>query len=184
MRTATVRSRVWTALIIVALGFLISATTTSAHRDWPFGGHFPHTPRTWLRLGFTQWGAYRDEVLAATRSWDRTRTRLVVFEEDYANSELDFFGYPFQGTWWGYGDPQPCSQGGCIYTWSNLYLNTNEMHDESRFVRQKVAAHEMGHGMGLSHVQSWEPDSIMKQGSQTYNTPRNHDVNDINAMYP
>lgn len=174
--------------LMVILGFLLSVSSASAHR---LGGQFPHTAGSWLYLGYTTSGAYSTQAVNAAASWHYTPTRLVVFQESYANSELDFYTQNRTETWWGLTvhhrrpDGATCLGGGsaCSYYWADLYLNSRTLASQSTFIRQKVAAHEFGHGFGLAHTTDWWYSSIMKQGSLSYNLPRTHDINDANAIY-
>ena len=171
------------AVILLALIAMTALSTalTSAHC---FGGRFPYTRGTWLYLGYTQSGAYATPVHNAARSWHNTPTRAVVFTEAYANSEIDFFTQYRSESWWGLAVNNPCSGSGCTYRWSTLYLNSRTLGAESDFIRQKVAAHEFGLGLGLAHTTDSWYSSIMKQGYLNYNTPQQHDINDFNALYP
>jgi hypothetical protein len=138
-----------------------------------------------LYVGFTQHGGYRTQVLDATRSWHNTHTCLVVFEEGVATSEADFYTQSRSETWWGLTVLHPCPGSGCSYRYADLYLNSRTLASQSDFIRQKVAAHEFGHGIGLAHTpRDVTYRSIMKQGSLSYNTPQSHDINDTNALYP
>src|SRR5918997_6364567 len=181
MRTIALDNR-RTSFITLALLALICLSTTLASAHF-FGGRFPYTRGTWLYIGYTQSGGYATPVHNAARSWHNTPTRAVVFTEAYANSEIDFFTQYRSESWWGLAVNNPCSGSGCTYRWSTLYLNSRTLAGESDFTRQKVAAHEFGHGVGLAHnTDSWY-SSIMKQGYLSYNTPQQHDINDINAIY-
>lgn len=196
MKTVRLSSRrMWLVLAALVLT-LMTGSVAQAHF---FGGKFPYTPGQWLRLGYTQSGSYRTQVLAAASSWHATPTRLILFEEAYANSELDFYGYSYNETWWGYTQTYNtsgnlCYGTGCVYRWATLRLNTKTLGTNASaslcghtapFTWQKVAAHEAGHGMGLAHAPGDASyQSIMKQGCVSYNTPRTHDVNDINTLYP
>ncbi len=168
------------ALIPVICALFLSASLASAHR---LGGQFPHTPGTWLYIGYTRSGGYDTPVVNAANSWQATPTRVVVFPESIASSEADFYTQYRSDSWWGLAVIHPCSGVGCSYRWSDLYLNSRTLATESDFTRQKVAAHEFGHGLGLAHTTDSWYTSIMKQGYLSYNTPQSHDINDINAIY-
>ena len=171
------------AVLARAFCLALSAGIASAHY---FGGKFPHTAGTWLYIGYTQTGGYGTEVANAASSWHSTPTKVVVFREDYAYSEADFYTQWRSETWWGLAVHHPCAGSGCSYRWADLYLNSRTLGSESSFIRQKVAAHEFGHGLGLAHACgdcSWYT-SIMKQGYLSYNTPQSHDINDTNGLYP
>lgn len=171
-------SSINTKIIILLLLLLLTTAIVSAHR---FGGKFPHTAGTYLYLGWTHSGSYRTQVVNGASSWTSTPTKLILFEEGISSSELDFYGYAYNATWWGLAEHHPCI--GCTYTYANLYLNTNTLGRESDFTRQKVATHEAGHGFDLAHPGSGFT-SIMNQGYLSYNTPQQHDINDTNSIYP
>lgn len=176
-------SRPWHVFILLALivASLVVVAPASAHR---LGGKFRHTSGSWLYLGYTTSGTYSPQAVAAAASWHNTPTRLVVFQESIANSELDFYTQYRANTWLGLTVLHPCSGSDCTYTWADLYLNSRTLASQSTFTRQKVAAHEFGHGIGLDHTSDWWYTSIMKQGLLSYNLPQSHDINDTNAIYP
>jgi hypothetical protein len=139
-----------------------------------------------LSIGWTQSGAYGGAVSNAVCHWHATSTPVIpYYTDDYATSQADFYTQYRPETWWGLAVHHPCVGSGCSYDWVDLYLNSRTLASQSPFLRQKVAAHEFGHALGLAHVPpSATYNSIMKQGSLSYNTPRPHDVNDTNALYP
>lgn len=169
-------------MVAIVLGVLLSPTLVSAHR---LGGQFRHTPGTNLYIGYTQNGGYRTPVVNAASSWHATPTRVYVFQESIASSEVDFYTQWRSESWWGLAVHHPCYGGGsgCTYSYAELYLNSRTLASESDFTRQKVAAHEFGHAIGLAHTSDWWYTSIMKQGRLSYNTPRTHDINDTNGIY-
>jgi hypothetical protein len=169
------------ALAAIAAIVVLVVPATSANAQF-LGGAFPHTAGNWLNLGYTTQGSYIAQQQAAASSWHVTPTRLIVFQEPIANSEEDFYGFAYTGTWWGLATLHPCNT--CTYTWADLQLNTNTLGSESNFIRQKVAAHEFGHGIGLAHVVGGTVNSIMRQGTLTYNLPQTHDINNTNTLYP
>jgi Matrixin len=188
MRTRLINHRIQLAVATISLALLFS-TTAGAHF---LGGKFPHTRGNWLHIGYTQSGSYRTQVLNATASWHATPTCAVVFAEGYATSEADFYTVSSAETWWGLAvhhasnsSAVPCNGSGCSYAYVDLYLNSRTLASESDFIKQKVAAHEFGHALGLAHVDpSATYSSIMKQGSLSYNVPQSHDINDTNTLYP
>jgi len=173
-------TRTMLAIVVLAVGAFLTTSVASAYF---FGGKFPHTPGTWLYIGYTQSGGYTTEVQAAVNSWHSTPTRVWMFSENYAYSEADFYTQWRSETWWGLAVHHPCAGYGCSYRWADLYLNSRTLGSESSFIRQKVAAHELGHGLGLAHCNDCWDNSIMKQGYLSYNTPQQRDINDINALY-
>lgn len=172
-----------TAALLFAASLLLALAPGAANAHY-FGGKFPHTNGSWLYLGWTHSGSYYDQAAAAASNWHYTPTKLWISPEAYATSEIDFYGYNYNATWWGYSVNHPCYGAGCSYTWADEQMNTGTLGSQSTFIRQKVATHEMGHGMGLAHTTDSWYSSIMKQGSLDYNTPQNHDINDINTLYP
>lgn len=177
--------RAWRPTAVIALmavvALLIGPGTANAHF---LGGRFAHTPGNWLNLGYTVSGSYQAQQHAAAASWHSTPTRAWVFQEPIATSEEDFYGFAYSGTWWGLATLHPCAGSGCTYSYATLQLNTNTLGSETDFIRQKVAAHEFGHGVGLGHTTDGTYNSIMRQGYLSYNTPQTHDINDFNTLYP
>jgi len=169
------------AVVAVTATLLLSTATANAHF---LGGSFPHTNGSFLYLGYTTQGSYTAQAQAAAASWHSTPTLLFVQPEDISTSEEDFYGFAYDATWWGLTTLHPCSGSGCSYVWADLQLNTNTLGVESDFIRQKVACHEFGHGVGLAHVVGGTIASIMRQGTLSYNTPQQHDIDDVNALYP
>lgn len=182
-------SKVSRSSIIALCLVLLVITAASAHF---LGGKFRHTRGTWLYLEYTQSGLYATVVDNAARAWHNTPTRpWITKTTNYAISELDFYTQYRADTWWGLAVHHPCSGSGCTYVWADLYLNSRTLAGTylcataADFIRQKVAVHEMGHGLGLAHVASTDATrSIMKQGCLTYNIPQTHDINDVNILYP
>jgi hypothetical protein len=170
-------------LFAFACALLLLTVVASAHQ---LGGQFPYRSGTWLYISYTQSGAYASQVSAAASSWHNTPTRLIVYRTyNYSTSKADFYTVYRSDSWWGLTVHHPCSGWGCIYRWADLYLNSRTLNVESSLIRQKVAAHEFGHGIGLAHAPTWAfYRSIMKQGRLSYNLPQSHDINDTNELYP
>jgi matrixin len=177
------RARRGGAILAIVMTIVLLSGTGLANAHF-LGGRFAHTAGNWLNLGYTVSGSYQAQQHAAASAWHVTPTRLIVFQEPFATSEEDFYGFAYSGTWWGLATLHPCPGSGCTYTWADLQLNTNTLNAETDFIRQKVAVHEFGHGIGLAHVTDGTYPAIMRQGHVSYNTPQAHDIADVNSLYP
>lgn len=184
MRTKLVRLLLALATPLLLLGLV--ATPAQAHY---FGGRFPHTPGTWLYVPYTNPSpyVYYPNNAQAASNWFNTPTRVYPYSTtNYSISKVDYYTGRYTGDWWGLAQNynysgQICYT--CTYLWSNLFMNVNTLQSESSFTRTKVATHEFGHALGLAHTTDWWYTAIMKQGRLGYNTPQNHDVDDINNLY-
>ncbi len=145
-------------------------------------------------MPWTQTGDYRQIVLNAMASWHASPTAVRTgygYETTLAYSKMDFRteDRPYDD-WVGLTVLHPCQQSGCWYSYADIYLNSNANQlgnpGVTDFRRQKTAAHEFGHGLGLAHPDCWfcNFNSIMFQGELAYNTPQQHDIDDTNAIYP
>lgn len=150
------------------------------------GGEFSHTDDTLLYLDYTTNGSWQANMVAAIESWKETSTPVYLRPGNFNISEVDFYGGSYSGSWWGYAEHHPCVGGACSpYAYVNIYYNTRTLSGENNLVKNKVAAHEIGHALGLAHVSYYALyKSIMKQGALGYSEPQNHDVNDTNQLYP
>jgi predicted Zn-dependent protease len=167
----------------------LAAPYANAHRQ-DHGGYYPHTGGTNLYLPYAHMNAgYTADMDAAMLAWYNTPTRVWPYvSTDTRTTKVDVYTAFYNTTWFGMAvnfnsSGQECTN--CVYSWTNVYMNRSTLDRESSSHRRKVAAHEVGHAMGLSHVPSTDTTtrSIMRQGYLPYNLPQTHDVNDINAIY-
>jgi hypothetical protein len=183
------------ALVLVLLA--AGAHSASGHRKHGFGGLWPHTPGEHLHLPYAMGGrgltsGYVDVINRAMLAWYQTRTWVWPYHATSGN-KLYFHVGRVNDTFFGYATnyegERECTGSGCRYTFSQLIINRSTLDAESRFTKQKVVAHEFGHALGLSHPCSSgrcprRVRTVMNQGILRYNVPQNHDVNDVNRMYP
>jgi hypothetical protein len=169
------------------------ASPAAGHRFYPFGGQYRHTPGQYLYLPYAMTSGhpsgYTTAINRAMRAWFDTPTRVWPYPSNFQQSVVDFYMVSNQETWWGMALNRPCSGTGCAYRWTDVYLNRRTMDPETLFTSQGIVVHEVGHALGLSHVcgqtscPAGSDRTIMQWGRLSYNTPQNHDINDINAIY-
>lgn len=179
-------------LILLGLG----PRTAQSHQIDPFGGAWPHNAGANLYLPYTinpssglPPGWYT-AINGAMLAWYRTPTWVWPYPSNFNQSLVDFYVGFYNDDWFGYTDLRPCYSAGCSYALANLYMNRTTLDNQPVFQSQKSSAHEFGHALGFSHPCASSPcaattfTSIMFQGILSYNVPQNHDVNDVNAIYP
>ena len=66
------------------------------------------------------------------------------------------------------------------FQYANVYLNYCLTQNESAYQIQSVAAHELGHAIGLDHAPGCV---IMEDGGYCTDVPAQDDVNGVNALY-
>jgi hypothetical protein len=180
------------AFVIVGLG----ANPAQSHRIPPFGGSWPHTRGAYLYMPYTINPAsglpqgWYTAINGAMYAWYKAPTRVWPYLANANTSVVDFYVAFYNEDWFGYTELKPCYGRGCKYTLANLYMNRTTLDNETVFQSQKSSAHEFGHSLGLSHPCATSPcratrfTSVMFQGILTYNVPQNHDINDVNRLYP
>jgi hypothetical protein len=154
------------------------AHATTLGGKWPFNGQS-------LYLYYDYGGNHRylGNVYQGGVNWTNTPTKVWVQRwpgVPYA-LQINVQDVYLSDTWWGITYLDPCN--GCTYTFATIKLNQRTMDPLNDFMRTKVATHEFGHALGLAHP-SGTATSVMNQGTLSYNTPRQYDINDVNGLYP
>lgn len=190
-------------LLILATG-IMSASFLGGRWPWS-GGSLLYLS---YRNDAGAYPAYSSAVSSAASSWYYTPTPLVPYSVGGSANIVANTVWDGSGGYWGithiYADERTCiwficwssrneipyksynSPGSLGSGWSDYRsafysLNRATLNSESQFIKQKVAAHEMGHTFGLGHTSC---RAIMRQGYVSWNTPQPNDNYDIDWLYP
>lgn len=130
----------------------------------------------------TQTGAknFRTAITNAVKAWNDTPTRVLFTEVTNPSSAKVTITSTTEvnGSNWGYGG-WSATNGQITSGYVKLYSPTIGTASDSKV--QGVAVHELGHVLALVHNSNSQ--SIMYTGYRSFNTPQQHDVDDIKAMY-
>jgi hypothetical protein len=118
----------------------------------------------------------------------KTTTQSASVFDFYLTTMLADYGTIGQTNWFTYSgsvtraDGTPTSN----WDWTKITFNTNtfsEINLLNNTQRQGVAAHELGHAMGLAHI--WDKNSIMYPYGNTVQVyqPQGDDCDGINHLY-
>lgn len=220
-----------TGLLTLALflAFLMSTSIPQAKADTSYPNPLDRYPGHWaypvkgatLELPFTTMFApsYKAPIFYGVSSWTKQPSQVQpVLSLDYNTSLIDFFEYNtlpdgILGTtvYTGYNpdgsyNTKNCPQiAGCTYRFVAVKLNKVKLDTFTYTERQAIAAHEFGHAMGLSHINTlyydnsedrdfslmhpWRPYyGVDTKNPLAYDVatafPTTLDFLNINALYP
>ncbi len=172
----------WSYLLICVLLFAI-AVPAIAYNFYPGFGHMPSTTVKWYSL--IQNSSLASGWSSGVTAWNNAATVITLVPGTSSNSILYAYDY---------NDPSDTARGTTYhspdetaFTWTrvDIWFNAATLASKSASIRQYVAAHEIGHALGLAPG-PW--GSLMyEDGSDsyksTYNYPQNDDKVGIHCMY-
>jgi hypothetical protein len=169
--------------ILMALAIAAPLSWTSAPGSAHFLGHSAaryHSTRGW-EIRWKEYTQYDGPRQHGRDSWE---------QYGYVNWAPDNDQVPHDLSYYDYTDCSSTTSGFYAYYVSSrdtINFNTCWLDSFTTFRRNRTAAHESGHALGMAHNSLGEANSIMhdpRPSNPTINTPQQHDINDYYALYP